>query len=188
MNATIKGFVSRRIGGLPAAHTAVVLLSARNGAVPERGTTADQHGWFAFRDLAPGNYRVAVKGGQMQEVRVDPMSSVTLEFMIDGKAPAHQIGSTIAGKVIRMDTGLPVQDASVMIVSGPAPSPDIARITDDSGAFSFSGLAPGEWLLRAIAPTSQSGQRSVYVSAEATALTSIEIDFNQAGYDIVGGK
>ncbi|MGL4230014.1 MAG: MSCRAMM family protein [Casimicrobium sp.] len=184
MNATIRGFVSRRIGGLPAAHTAVVLLNASNGSMPERGTTADQHGWFVFRDISPGSYRVAVKGGQAQDVRVDPMSSVTLEFMIDGKAPAHQVGSTIAGKVIRLDTGFPVADASVMIVSGPAPSPDIARITDASGAFSFSGLAPGEWLLRAIAPTSQSGQRSVYVAAEATALTSIEIDFSQAGMDI----
>jgi large repetitive protein len=184
MNATIRGFVSRKIGGLPAAHAAVVLLSARNGGVPERGTTADQHGWFAFRDITPGSYRVAVKGGQMQEVRVDPMSSVTLEFMIDGRAPDDQVGCTIAGKVIRLDTGFPVQDASVMIVSGPAPSPDIARITDQSGAFSFSGLAPGEWLLRAIAPTSQSGQRSVYVAAGGTALTSIEIDFNQSGNDI----
>jgi uncharacterized protein (DUF2141 family) len=184
MNATIRGFVSRRIGGLPAPHTSVVLLSERNSCAPERGTMADEYGWFVFRDLKPGNYRVAVKDGQMQDVRVDPMSSVTLEFMIDGKAPANQVGSTIAGKVIRLDTGLPVRDASVMIVSGPAPSPDIARITDESGAFSFSGLAPGEWLLRAIAPTSQSGQRSVYVAAEATALTSIDIDFSQAGYDI----
>jgi large repetitive protein len=184
MNATIRGFVSRRIGGLPAPHTSVVLLSERSSCAPERGTIADEHGWFVFRDIAPGNYRVAVKDGQIQDVQVDPMSSVTLEFMIDGKAPANQIGSTIAGKVIRLDTGLPVQDASVMIVSGPAPSPDIARITDESGAFSFSGLAPGEWLLRAIAPTSQSGQRSVYVAADATALTSIDIDFSQAGYDI----
>jgi Carboxypeptidase regulatory-like domain len=187
MNSTIRGFVSRRIGGLPAPRASVVLLSAGNCAAPERTTAADDYGWFAFRDIAPGHYRVAVKGGQVQDVRVDPMSSVTLEFMIDGKAPAHQIGSTIAGKVVRLDNGLPVQDASVMIVSGPAPSPDIARITDEFGAFSFSGLAPGEWLLRAIAPTSQSGQRSIYVASEATALTSIEIDFSQAGMDIFRG-
>jgi large repetitive protein len=184
MNSTIRGFVSRKIGGLPAARTAVVLLSARNGSIPERTTTTDQHGWFVFGDIAPGSYRVAVKDGQAQDVRVDPMTSVILEFIIDSKAPAHQVGSTIVGKVIRLDTGLPVVDASVMIVSGPASAPDIAQITDETGAFSFSGLAPGEWLLRAVAPTSQSGQRSVYVAAQATALTSIEVDFSQAEIDI----
>ncbi len=63
----------------------------------------------------------------------------------------------ITGWVRRSTTDLPARNATVTIVDGPAPAPDIAAVTDDGGAFSFHGLTPGTWLVRALAPD---GERS----------------------------
>lgn len=181
MNATIRGFVTRTARGECASRIAVTLTVVENATIDDMVTATDEYGWFAFHQLPAGSYMVEVPGAETQRVRVDPFSSVSLQFTVHHTVPRPTSHSTVAGTVVRSDNGRPVEDASVMIVSGPAAAADIAVMTDASGAFSFSGLVGGEWAFRAIAPSGHSGVRSVNVPDAGTARTTIEINVCGAG-------
>lgn len=53
------------------------------------------------------------------------------------------------GKVIN-ESGIPIPEVTVSIVSSPEPVPDIAAITNSNGEFSFSYLKNGSYKLRFI--------------------------------------
>lgn len=63
--------------------------------------------------------------------------------------------STRRGRVVDA-TGAAVTDAVVSVVSGSAPTPEIAVLTDEAGGFSL-GLPAGRYTVRAIAPDGASG-------------------------------
>ncbi len=58
-----------------------------------------------------------------------------------------QLGGIIRG-VVRDAANNPIQDAAVMIVTGPAHH-DIAALTDASGAFDFGDVTPGRYVIQA---------------------------------------
>ena len=67
----------------------------------------------------------------------------------DPKAAASQQATwkgVIAGSVVSADAGRPIRRARVTIVGG---SPNVGRtaLTDEQGAFRFSGLPPGQYSL-----------------------------------------
>jgi hypothetical protein len=74
-----------------------------------------------------------------------------------------QAYGAVIGQVIDSDTGSPVADASVTVVSGPAGAPDIAALSDANGRFGLSSLSPGRWVLRAMAPGGAVGEGAVVV-------------------------
>jgi hypothetical protein len=182
MNSTIKGFVMRDEDGRPVARARVELQRIDDLRGSVRSGESDPHGWFAFHRLAAGRYRVEVASAPEQRVSLDPYSALTLEFVMNELADSDT--GVIAGKVVRSDNGYAIENASVMILSGPTASPDIASLTDTSGTFSFSNLAAGEWILRAIAPSGHYATRSVTLGKKGTALTSIEIDFHSDGFSV----
>ncbi|MGH7153699.1 MAG: hypothetical protein ACREF3_07190, partial [Acetobacteraceae bacterium] len=57
---------------------------------------------------------------------------------------------SVRGRVVRADTGLPVESATIGILSGAGPAPDIAPLSDADGRFVMDGLPPGEWAIGAI--------------------------------------
>ena len=78
------------------------------------------------------------------------------------------VGS-VRGRVVRSQDGQPMPDASITVVSGAGPAPDIAPLTNQEGAFSLDGLPPGEWVLRAIGPEGETGEATALVSAGSVA-------------------
>ena len=76
--------------------------------------------------------------------------------------------ATIRGKVSWSGSGQGVSGATVLIVSGPGPAPDIAPITDDEGWFELDGLLPGSWHLRAVSPDGEQGEASASVPTGST--------------------
>jgi hypothetical protein len=56
---------------------------------------------------------------------------------------------TIVGYITTTE-GEPIADASVIVESGP-PHPDLAAITDESGAYRLSDLEPGQYVIRVFA-------------------------------------
>jgi Carboxypeptidase regulatory-like domain len=174
MTSTIQGFVARTPSGTRAAAARVQL--AAPGMRDSVLATADREGWFAFTQLPPGRYRVSTAGARSEEIALDAYSTVTLELAVPEYA-THGEGS-IVGKVIDAMTGYPIENASVMIVSGPSAAPDIAPLTNTSGGFSLSGLAAGEWLVRAIAPSGSSATQRVQVFANEVAMSTISISDN----------
>lgn len=61
-----------------------------------------------------------------------------------------QSPSVIAG-VVRGPDGKPVSNARVYFTAGPVPLPEIAALTDKSGAFSLTAPAPGEYVIESAA-------------------------------------
>jgi hypothetical protein len=60
------------------------------------------------------------------------------------------VPSVISG-VVRSPGGKPVSNARVYFTAGPVPLPEIAAVTDDSGAFSLTAPAPGEYVIETTA-------------------------------------
>ena len=58
------------------------------------------------------------------------------------------VSETILGRVVHADDGSPVADASVMLVSGPEPTPDLAAVTGSDGGFALGVPAGGRWHLK----------------------------------------
>ena len=81
----------------------------------------------------------------------------------------------VRGRVVRMKDGQPIQDATITVVSGAGPAPDIAPLSNQSGLFSLDGLPVGRWSFRAIAPDGQSGEAAVTVTADVVANVTIQV-------------
>lgn len=80
-------------------------------------------------------------------------------------ADGSEGSGTVVGRV--MADGHAVEDATVMIVEGHASHPDIAAITDATGAFQLGGLSSGWYNLEARAGT-RTARGSVELNAGDT--------------------
>jgi uncharacterized GH25 family protein len=73
----------------------------------------------------------------------------------------------VQGRVVYAGDGAPVDGATIGIVRGAGPAPDIAPLTDASGRFALDGLPPGAWALRAVGPDGAEGSAEVRVADNA---------------------
>jgi hypothetical protein len=64
---------------------------------------------------------------------------------------------------VMTEGGVAVEGATVVIVKGPGPAPDIAPMSDRNGSFVLDGLPEGTYLLRAFGPDEQTGETSVSI-------------------------
>ncbi len=78
----------------------------------------------------------------------------------------------ISGRVAGKD-GRPIAGANVMFAHGPVALPDIAQVTDATGAFALAAPADGSYRIVVKAPGFDSVERDVAVRGQAS--TSIEI-------------
>jgi Carboxypeptidase regulatory-like domain len=53
--------------------------------------------------------------------------------------------------VVRSPNGKPIANARVYFTAGPVPLPEIAALTDGSGAFSLTAPVPGEYVIESAA-------------------------------------
>lgn len=74
--------------------------------------------------------------------------------------------ASVAGRVLAGDH--PVADATVMILEGDAPHPDIAALTNETGTFELGGLEPGWYNLEARAGA-RTARRSVELGPDERA-------------------
>lgn len=83
---------------------------------------------------------------------------------------------SVRGRVVRADTGLPVDNATIGILRGAGPAPDIAPLSDADGRFAMDGLPPGEWVIGAIDPDGRRGSVEFRIGKSAVADVVIEIE------------
>ena len=81
----------------------------------------------------------------------------------------------IRGRVVYEGSGAPVDGATIGIVRGARPAPDIAPLTDADGRFALDGLPPGRWILRAIAPDGAEGTADIRVAPSDVSQVSITV-------------
>ena len=87
----------------------------------------------------------------------------------DGPPPATDAAGGFAG-VITDASGAPIADMLVAIVSGTAAFPEIAAVTDSSGAYSLGGVPPGTFQVAVFDLQGQMArEESVVVTAGETA-------------------
>ena len=79
---------------------------------------------------------------------------------------------SVKGRVLTRER-MPVAGATVFIVKGPGPAPDIAPMSDDSGRFVLDGLGEGTYILRAFGPAQEAGEASVSIHAGSVTDTEI---------------
>ena len=83
---------------------------------------------------------------------------------------------SVRGRVVRADTGVPVDSATIGILRGAGPAPDIAPLSDADGRFAMDGLPPGEWVIGAIDVDGRRGSVEFRVGKCAVTDVVIEIE------------
>lgn len=85
---------------------------------------------------------------------------------------------TIRGRVVDADDGSPIADATVIIVDGPRPVPDIAALTDESGSFALGVPVSREWSLRIFDQFGSEREIAVQVPQSDDLEVALEIDMS----------
>lgn len=82
---------------------------------------------------------------------------------------------SVRGRVVRADNGKPIREATITVVRGAGPAPDIAPLTDRGGWFALDGLPAGDWVLRALGPGGEAGEATVRVSPDSVVEAVIKV-------------
>ncbi len=153
-----------RDAGEPGLSGVTIQLKPSSG--PTLTATTDASGNFSFTGLAPGTYTLSevVPAGFVQTAPAAPGTfSVTVAagqnasgFLFGNRAAA--VGGSISGTKFNDANGNGVRDAGeggqsgVTIQLKPSSGPTLTATTDASGAFSFTGLAAGTYVLSEVIP------------------------------------
>ncbi|SCU90803.1 hypothetical protein CNECB9_500024 [Cupriavidus necator] len=193
MRGSLCGYVVRAESERPLEDAAVTLVS--RALAPVIAPLTDKAGWFVLDGLPPGDWVLHASGpdGETGEARApvfaDAFTNVTIHVAgasSDAQFPQRKSDSKeplmkpmkhgrVDGHVVRAGTGVPVQDASITVVWGAGPAPDIAPLTDKAGWFVLDGLPPGDWLLHASGPDGEEGEAAACVVSGGVASVTIVV-------------
>lgn len=190
MRGSVRGCVVRADNGDPVGGATIMVLRGP-GPVPDIAPLTDSGGCFALDRLPAGKWVLSATssaGGAAATVYVfdNAASDVTIEINELPHAPKrHAAGGPaiktrrsmygdVRGCVVRTDNGEPVGDATITLVRGPGPAPDIAPLTDSAGWFALHGLPEGEWVLSATSSAVR-GEAVVHVFGNATSDVTINV-------------
>ena len=153
-----------RDAGEPGLSGVTIQLKPSSG--PTLTATTDASGNFSFTGLAPGTYALSevVPAGFVQTAPAAPGTfSVTVTagqnasgFLFGNRAAA--VGGSISGTKFNDANGNGVRDAGeggqpgVTIQLKPSSGPTLTATTDAAGAFTFTGLAAGTYVLSEVVP------------------------------------
>ena len=82
---------------------------------------------------------------------------------------------SVSGQVVLASSDEPVGEATISVIHGAGPAPDLAPVTDSDGSFSLGNLPPGDWRLRACGPAGETGEAQVHVGADTVSTVLIRI-------------
>lgn len=187
---SVRGRVVRADNASPVANATVTMVQGP-GSSPESSVTTDGAGYFALTGLTEGEWVLSAmssagSGRAAVHVFNNAASNVTIEVAGSSRARRGSAASSmtktersmpgsVRGRVVRADNGRPLADATIGIVSGAGPAPDIAPLTNSAGWFALEGLPAGEWVLSALGPHGETGGASVRVSAGSVADVTITV-------------
>lgn len=177
----VRGRVIDTASGAPIGYATVIVVSGP-APVPDHVFVASSAGWFELEGVPVGDWLLRARtdagatGIATVQVLANTLSKVTIavdELPASGRPspPFEPIFGTegrpmngrLTGRVIYADDGQPVADATVTILRGAGPAPDIAPTTDGNGNFALEDLPGGSWLLRAVGPGGETGLAQVSV-------------------------
>lgn len=175
----VRGRAVRADSGNPVPGARISIVSGE-GTEPDVAPVTDGAGWFLIEDLAAGDWllRAVGPGGETGNAAVHVFDNAVSDVTVEvgnlprpprrGSRPSHRterpMPGTVRGLVVRADTSAPLADATITVVQGAGPAPDIAPLTNDEGIFALDGLPAGEWVLRATGVAGETGEVSVRVA------------------------
>ncbi len=159
---------------------------------PHVAGRTDSAGRFAFGELREGEWILWTQGSDGERlgqttvhVFDNALSEVTIKVAPGASqqdSPARPPNNTerdmpgsVRGRVVRADNGKPVRDATITIIRGAGPAPDIAPLTDRGGWFALDGLPAGDWVFRAVGPGGEPGEATVEVFPDSLAEVIIKV-------------
>lgn len=191
MRGSVCGYVVQADNEAPIANATINVVRGP-GPVPTSIIVTNRSGWFALDDLPSGRWVLSatISAGHGQAtvyVFDNVLSDVTIEVArlprgarrptsagAKNKKERNMLGS-VRGRVVHADNGKPLEDATIIVVRGAGPAPDISPVTNGAGLFMLDELPEGEWLLRAFSPNGETGETTVHVSAGLVADTVIKV-------------
>lgn len=146
----------------------------------------DDEGWFAIDGLREGEHVVQAWTTESQpvgkttvQVFDNALTDVTIEVCAERNYPGIRTCTTLAGsvrgRVVHANNGKPLINATVIVVRGTGPAPDVAPLTDQHGNFLVEGLNEGKWMLRAIGSNGETGGKMVHVHSHSVTHVSIQV-------------
>ncbi len=183
MGGSVCGQVVRAAGG---AAVPDVSVRVRAGLVGRGPVRTGPDGWFFLHRLPAGRGELVVTtpAGRVETAVVYIFDDAVSELTIQLREPrpggknrrkGRAMTGSIRGRVEEAD-GRPVADASIRVVQGAGPAPDLSPLTDDDGRFVLDDLPAGSWRLAADGPAGQTGEGEVEVTAGATAQVVIVVN------------
>lgn len=181
---SLRGRVVRGDGSPVASATITVVHG--DGTLADIAPLTDVAGWFVLEGLMAGKWVLHALGpaGEKGDATVNVFDNAHSEATIEvGAVPVRpprrnsaartaskmerDMPGSVHGRVEQADGGKPVPDATIAVVKGAGPAPDIAPLTNAQGRFALDGLPAGEWVLAALTPTGETGEVTVRVSRGA---------------------
>lgn len=161
---------------------ATISVVSGEGREPDVLPVSDADGAFTLDGLPEGEWLLRALGPNGEtgtaicHVFDNALSEVTIEVGAPARPPRRRPNSRpqtpsergmrghLRGRVVQKQSGNPIADATITVVSGAGPAPDIAPLSNDSGLFSLDGLPAGRWVFRALAPDGESGEAAVTIA------------------------
>lgn len=135
----IEGRILEQGSNAPVAGATVTV--SRDGFSASYGPTAED-GSYKFKGLEPGTYSLAASHEDYMSATQDGVVVVANELTVQDLTLTKRAG--VSGKVLRFGTTQGIEGATVTLG-------DLQALTDSSGAYSFTRVAPGSYQIKAVA-------------------------------------
>lgn len=149
-------------------------VTAYSGSIAIASADTDASGNYTLPNLAPGEYTLVVLANNYQDQTAGAIvvagATTTVNFALDPSP------GTIAGTVTRSDTGMTLSGATIRIFQQSILIG--STLTDINGAYSFSDLAPGNYIVFVNKTGFQAQFIGAIVSANSTTTVNFVLDPN----------
>ena len=174
---TISGTVTRAATGSPISGA---LVEVNLGSIVISSAVTDSAGNYSITGVPPGSYIVNAYATNYQTATSGAIvlanETTTVNFSLQSKP------GTISGNVISTASGLPISGALVQLSNDDAVID--STVTDSSGNYSITGVAPGSYSVTATATTYDTGITGAIVSSNQT--TTVNFSLNASPGTISG--
>jgi len=159
----VAGTVVNAVSGDPVRGASVTLAAQQDDSVPQATARTDDEGRFALTPVGPGKYQLAAaRRGYSTSLYEQHGNFSSAVVTGPGQDTGHIVfrlpPQAVLRGVVTADGGDPVEGAEVFLFSKPAVEAPGERtylrehtIADDTGAYEFADLPPGDYLVAVIA-------------------------------------
>ena len=183
--ATLRGRVLERTSHAAVAGAAVA-LTMHGSFLADNQVLADGAGVFEFRDLAPGDYQLSAKKGNLAGRSASPVS-ISLGGYLGDVTIEIEAARTISGEVTGPSGPLP--GATVLLRPARSMGNVVAHVQAAAdGRYVIEGLLPGAYQLRAESPPLAPAMRDVVVGEHDASHVDLPLDAGSEVDGLVLGK